>query len=339
METSIRSAAVKPGAPGGRTLAALPAVAAMAYPFWLQAAHALDGPGRALALLGALAMPMASAAVWVRIAADQPSSARERLARCLALLAFAAPPWFVFLSFALRMLGQPLREAIAWVILWAAAAAWVVAADARASVRAWRRPAAAARVVHGGVAVLVLAFVAFHLFNHLVGWLGPQAHASVMQWGRRIYRMPGVEAMLVVVLLLQIGLGARLAWRWSAWGVDRYRAVQMATGVYVGFFLLAHMNSALVSARLLNGTETDWAWASAAPVGLLDDAWSIRLVPHYGIGVFCVLSHLACGLRAVLLAHGWQQALVNRAWRAALVLSGALALLIVAGLCGLRVVI
>lgn len=338
METSIRSAAVKPGPRAGRALAVLPAVAAMAYPFWLQAAHALDGPARALALLGALAMPLASAAAWMRIAAVPPGSVRERRARCLALLAFAAPPGFVFLSFALRMLGQPLPEVLAWVILWAVAAAWAAAADATTPVGAGRRPDAAARVVHGGVAVLVLAFVAFHLVNHLVGWLGPQAHASVMHWGRRIYRTPAVEVLLVMGLLLQIGLGARLASRWGAQGVDRYRAAQIATGVYVGFFLLAHMNSALVSARLLNGVETDWAWASAAPVGLLDDAWSIRLVPHYGLGVFCVLSHLACGLRAVLLAHGWQRAPVDRAWRVALVLAGVLALLIVAGLCGLRVV-
>ena len=337
MATSIRSTAVQPRTSGKPARAVMPALAAMCYPFWLRAAHLLDGPARMPALLAALAMPMVAAALWLRGATETPRSVFERRARQLALLAFAAPPLFVFISFAMRMLGRPLPEPLAWVMLWSAAALWVTAGDSKAPAPAVQAPDAAARLVHGCIAALVLAFVAFHLFNHLIGWLGPQAHAAVMRWGRRLYRLPAVEAMLVVLLLLQIAFGAWLAWRWSARGVDRYRAVQVATGVYVGFFLLTHMNSALVSARLLSGTETDWAWAAAEPIGLLRDAWSIRLLPHYGLGVFCMLAHLACGLRTVVLAHGWPRKAVNQAWGAGLMLACAVAVLLVAALCGLRV--
>ena len=76
--------------------------------------------------------------------------------------------------------------------------------------------------------------------------------------------------------------------------------------------------------------------SSGAPAGLLADAWSVRLVPHYALGVFCALVHLACGLRVVLLAHGWRPAVVNRAWRVGLAASAVTAALIVAGLCGLQ---
>jgi hypothetical protein len=100
--------------------------------------------------------------------------------------------------------------------------------------------------------------------------------------------------------------------------------------------LLPTGNSALVSARTLQGIETDWAWASGAPQGLLLDAWNIRLLPHYALGVFCVLAHLCCGLRSVLLAHGWRPLLVNRGWMAGSIAAAAVSTLAVAGLCGLR---
>jgi len=111
----------------------------------------------------------------------------------------------------------------------------------------------------------------------------------------------------------------------------------LATGAYLAFFILTHMNSALVSARALHGIDPGWAWATAAPTGLLRDAWSIRLVPHYALGVFCVLVHLACGLHGVLLAHGATRSAVDRAWAAGVALAAVVAAAIVAGLCGLRI--
>jgi len=73
-----------------------------------------------------------------------------------------------------------------------------------------------------------------------------------------------------------------------------------------------------------------------APTGLIHDAWNIRLVPHYWLGVFFVLSHVASGLRVVLSNHGLKEALVVRGWTAGVIASAVIASLIVAGLCGLR---
>lgn len=272
MGVTIRSVAVKRERPAQPLLAFVPALAVMSWPFWLRGAHAVAESARMLMLLGALAMPLLAAAWWLGLAPRSPRSVFERRARQLALLAFAAPPLFVSLSFVLRVLEKPLPEPVAWVGLWAAVAAWLGVADSKAPAGMGRPPDATARVVHGVIAALVLAFIAFHLVNHLAGLLGPQVHASVMHLGRSLYRSPAVEAVLVVLLLLQVAFGAGLAWRWSARAMDGYRAVQVATGVYAGFFLLTHLNSALVSARLLNGVDTDWAWASGAPVGLLHDA-------------------------------------------------------------------
>ncbi len=54
-------------------------------------------------------------------------------------------------------------------------------------------------------------------------------------------------------------------------------------------------------------------WASGAPVGLLPDAWNVRLIPHYSLGVWFVITHMGLGLRGVLLAHRVSQPLADRA--------------------------
>jgi len=313
MGIPVRQEIVEASVPARPLPAFMPALAAMSYPFWLQAAHALSGPLRWLGLLGAVAMPLAAGGEWLSVARRPAGSTFDRRARAVALLALSAPPLFVFMSFVRHAAGMRLPESVAWVGLWAALAAWVAMADPQARAGVARLPNARARVAHGSLAALLLAFVAYHLANHLAGLLGPQVHAAVMHLGRGVYRIPAVEAGLVTALLLQV-----------------------ATGVQAGLFLLVHMNSALVSARFLNGTETDWAWASAAPVGLLDDAWAIRLLPHYLLGAFCVLAHLAGGLRGVLLAHGRPRGAVDLAWVAGTALSAVLAALIAAALCGLR---
>ncbi len=281
---------------------------------------------------------MDSAALWIRASGEAPGSVLAHRARALALLAAAAPPMFVFIAFLLGVLGRPVPETAAWVSAWLLAGVWTMTGS-RAAAPPVTRPAAAARVAHGALAALILVFIGFHLSNHLAGWLGPETHRAVMGWGREVYRRPAVEALLVGVLLLQVALGAWLTRRWSQRAVDGFRAVQLATGVYLGVFALTHMNSALVSARWMHGTQTDWRWASGAPEGLLPDAWNIRLVPHYALGVFCVLAHLACGLRAVLLAHGAPRRLVNPAWAGGLLASAAVAALILAGLCGARIAV
>ena len=113
-------------------------------------------------------------------------------------------------------------------------------------------------------------------------------------------------------------------------------AVQVGSGVYLAAFILTHLNSALVSARMVHGIETDWAWASGAPTGLILDAWNIRLLPHYAFGAFFVLAHLTTGLRHVLIGHGMDEAVANRIWWAGLAGSVAAAATIVGALVGVR---
>jgi hypothetical protein len=158
-----------------------------------------------------------------------------------------------------------------------------------------------------------------------------------MKVGRTVYRSRLGEPLLVVAMLFQIGTGLFLAWRWSAAAQPFHRTFQVASGVYLSLFILGHMNSVFVYARRFLGIPTDWNFAIGAPTGLIHDAWNIRLLPHYALGVFFVLSHIAAGARVVLIAHGADRRHVDRLWGVAVALSAAVAAAIIAGMCGIRI--
>jgi len=318
---------------------------ALSYPFLLQAFSSWAGaPGshvdmvRAaagwLCLLLAVAVPLVGLA-WaycLRSVAD-PVDARVR-ARSLAYLTMMAPPLFVWIGVTRGLIGRPLSDQTIWLGLWVAAIAYL---GLRPPAAATGAPSPKVRIVHGVAASLILLFIGFHLTNHLSGLIGPDMHAAIMKAGRSVYRRPLVEGLLVGLLLFQIATGLALARRWSRLPGDGFRVLQIGSGLYIASFIVTHLNSALISARAVRHIETNWAWASGAPEGLIHDAWNIRLVPHYGWGVFFILVHVSLGLRQVLIAHGLAPRLVNRLWMGGVVGCGAIALAIMAGLLGLRI--
>jgi len=50
-----------------------------------------------------------------------------------------------------------------------------------------------------------------------------------------------------------------------------------------------------------------------------------------------VLSHIASGLRVVLVAHGVSQRMADRVWGSGVALSAIVAAAIIAGMCGVRI--
>ncbi len=314
----------------------LPVAAALLYPWALRAFHGAMASG-GLTLV---------ASAWLAVAFALPLSClapvlfrpqrRGVSARRLAFVGLAAPPLFVLTGVLAGLLHSPVKDVWIWSVLWIGlglASALAKSAQAEQEARPWPR----LRVAHGVAAVLILLFVTFHLFNHLTGLLGPETHARVMKLGRLFYRSPFVEPALVTLLLFQVLGGATMAYRYSARPLDLARAIQVGSGAYLAAFILTHMNSAFVSARMVHRIQTDWAWATGAPEGLLRDAWNIRLVPHYALGAFFVVAHLVCGLRQVLLAHGVRREFADGLWCAGLTGAAALSAAITAGLCGLRV--
>jgi len=317
----------------------LPVAAAVAYPFILKGFHAAiasDGIVlAALLLIGAFAMPLSGILFAHRL--NGHSARFDLRARRLAYASIAAPPLFVFVGVAPGLVGIHIPDVTIWIMLWLAAGLVVWFMPDGPIKQTTARPIAGWRVTHGVAAAIIACFVLFHLTNHLFGLEGPETHKAIMAVGRKAYRSPLIEPLLVLLLLFQAISGLRLAWRWSSLKVDFYRIFQIGSGAYLAAFIFAHMNSAFLSARAVHHIETDWAWASGAPTGLIQDAWNIRLLPHYALGVFFILGHLASGLRVVMIAHGVGATIANRFWIASLVASASIAAAIIAGLCGVRI--
>lgn len=283
----------------------IPVAGAIVYPFLLDGFHLAvppasgqPSPGRmvlaALLLLAATTASLLGLAYAYWMTKPAPSSFELR-ARRLAYISIAAPPLFVLTGVGLGLLHIRVSDELVWVAGWLAACLYVLLAGEQ------QRPATSVpiapsiagwRVTHGIAAAVILLYVAFHLTNHLLGLLGPEVHAAVMKMGRTVYRSSVVEPVLVALMLFQLVVGVRLAWRWSSRPADAFRVFQIGSGVYLAAFIVTHLNSAFISARAVHHIDTNWAWASGAPTGLIHDAWSIRLVPHYALGVFFVLAHL-----------------------------------------------
>ena len=311
-----------------------PVLAAMVYPFILRAFHqSVDAPSRQwiapLLLAAAFAVPLAGFVFAMR---TQSSASMRRLA----FASVMAPTLFVFLGVVQALVSSPVPDEWPWLAIWSALAILACSQSRSDAIEASVGDVGGWRVAHGISGAVVLLYVLFHVTNHLFGLVGPAAHAAVMNLGRHVYRAPLIEPLLVALLLFQIASGLRLAWHWSARQTDFYRTFQVASGVYMAVFVLGHMNSVFIYARSFLGIPTDWAFATGAPAGLIHDAWNIRLVPHYALGVFFVLAHLFSGLRVVLIAHGVGEPTADRIWQAGAAFSALIATAIMAGMCGVR---
>jgi succinate dehydrogenase/fumarate reductase cytochrome b subunit len=115
------------------------------------------------------------------------------------------------------------------------------------------------------------------------------------------YRNPLIEPALLTAVGFQIASGAWLLGRKLRRLPDRFDTLQTATAAYLIVFFASHV-SAVLRARLLRHTDTNWTWLSGGE--LLSDPWSARLVPYYFLAVIALAVHLACGLRAAALARG-----------------------------------
>ena len=323
-------------------MAACLGLAAISYPIWLVLFHASvtqSIPMRLAPLwLGfAFAVPLVGLGFALRLSsANLASHTRVRSLRRFAYGVIAAPTLFTFLGVLNYMAGMPLPDLALWSVLWGALLILVLIAAEEEKRTPWPH-LARWRVAHGISGAILAMFVAFHLTNHLTGLIGPAAHKSVMAAGRTVYRSILVEPLLVAAFIFQVVTGLRLAWHWSAERANRFRVFQIATGFYLSLFILGHMNSVFIYARSFMKIDTDWMFAIGGPAGIISDAWNIRLLPHYWFGAFFVLSHLAAGLRIVMLSHGVPAAAANRLLLGGVAASFTVSTAILLGMCGLRV--
>jgi hypothetical protein len=330
-----------------------PSLAALLYPFALEGFNAsvtriveggagalgLSWLGAAMSLALAFAVPLIAMLAAMSLSGIERPTAAQLRAKRMALLAVAAPTLFVFVGVVLTMLHDPVPDTWLWVACWAIALALLLRSDNDAPARvAMRLVPVPLRVAHGVSALaLVMIFLALHIANHLMFPAGAETYDAVMKVFRHVYRTDILQPMVVALFLFQIGTGLFFAWRLTAAPTDRFRTFQIASGVYLAFYVLGHMDSVFIFARTYLGIDTGWSFATGAPAGLVKDPWNIRLVPHYWLGVFFVLAHLAAGARVVIMAHGVSKVFADRFMVGSTIVAGIVATVIMLGMCGMRV--
>jgi len=317
----IRTLAMRAHSLIGNLCWLLPPAAALFYP---QAVRALyesgklldraSGPVVAVAWLAtALAVgliygvPAVSIGVAFLLGRHERTSSAELLVRCLAHLAVASPSLFVLIGVIFYLLHSPNGDSVFWSILWVTALAVAAWTMHRKGIDTPARSTPAPimlRVTHGTSALLmVLIFLAWHLLNHASAAFSPEFNQATMSTLRKWYRSDLVQPVLVTLMLFQVVSGVILVLRATAGRSDLYRTLQTSTGAFLAAFIVSHLNAVFILGRAVTKVDTTFLWASGAPVGLLPDAWNVRLIPHYSLGVWFVITHMGLGLRGVLLAH------------------------------------
>ena len=191
------------------------------------------------------------------------------------------------------------------------------------------------RVAHGISALGIMAiFLAMHLANRLTFILGPDTYRAVMKVTRNVYRQGFLQPLLIALFLFQVGracasLRTPTSYRWT---------VSTPSRSLVAFSWRRTCSDTLCvrvcAARSRH--RSDWAFATGAPSGLVKDAWNIRLVPHHGLGVFFVLSHLAAGARGLMLSYSVDRRHAERFLIGGATAAGLVASVILFGMCGAR---
>jgi hypothetical protein len=325
---------------------------ALAYPFILQGFHGsitsiLDAGGApdiggwigaVLTLAAAFGVTIVALLMAMKLTAVARPTIAESRAKKIAFMTVAAPSIFVFANVVMYMLHLPAEVIWAWVGAWALALLYVATGDGHteAKLRQAANPGWL-RVSHGVSALGILfLYLSLHLSNHLFFIAGQQTYMAVMHLFRQFYRSNLIQPLLVGLFLFQAASGLYMVSRIRTNGIDHFRTFQVASGVFLSIYITGHLDSVFIYARTFAGIDSGWAFATGAPAGLLKDAWNIMLVPHYGLGVFFVLSHLFAGARAVMLNHGIGKVFVNRFMVSGSTFAAATAMFIMLGMCGVR---
>jgi len=310
-----------------RLLLVIPALCALAYPSLLNLlsaglvlAHGSASPNGVIAwvtviasLTLALAVMLVSFVFGLALGSPHVGTPEDFRARSIAHLAFATPSLYVGFANVGGVLHAPSAVPIAWLFFWALVAMIVLLGPRPSSTAIAMTPVGHRRlaVAHGVSALtILLLFVGPHIGNHLAGFWNGSVHIEIMNAARHVYRDDIVQPILLALIGFQILSGTALVRRRMRMPCDFFGTMQTMSGVYVGVYFLAHM-TAVFAARYA-GTDTNWTWLTRPNASMLVSLSNLRLIAHYWVGPIAIVTHVACGLRMVLLQHDISPATANR---------------------------
>ncbi len=157
--------------------------------------------------------------------------------------------------------------------------------------------------------MLLIGYISMHLLNHLMILDSVQAHLDFMEAARKVYRFLPVEILLLMAVLFQVGSGSRLLWRkWKT--VDTiWDRLQVYSGAYFIYFLMAHP-AAVFFGRYAMHLDTNLYYGAAV---LHIDPLYYFFTLHYGLAIVAFFMHTACVHRIKMSAYVSQQ---HATWQA-----------------------
>ncbi|MEO1658772.1 MAG: hypothetical protein AAFR65_13745 [Pseudomonadota bacterium] len=149
------------------------------------------------------------------------------------------------------------------------------------------------RNAHRLGAAIVLLFVVTHLGAHLWGARGPEAHARALGLFQSVYRQPLVEPLLILAFLFQVSTGVRrVLLRWRETDKGLWGWAQIISGLFIGFFVLAHTSAALATRHFAH-VETNFYW----PAGSLTvTPIKYAFAPYYAFAIMAIFTHVAAAI-------------------------------------------
>jgi hypothetical protein len=335
-----------------RLLLVIPTLCALAYPSllsWLSAGlvqvHGSDSPDGAIiwvsvigSLTLALAVMLISFVFGLTLGSPHVGRPEDFRVRCVVLLAFATPSLYVGFANVGGVLRAPTTAPIAWFVFWALAAMIVLLGPGPSSTAVATTPVVHRRlaVAHGVSALaILLLFVGPHIGSHLAGFWNGSVHIEIMNAARHVYRNDIVQPILLALIGFQVLSGAALVRRKMRMPSDFFGTAQTMCGAYIGVYFLAHM-TAVFAARYAD-IDTNWSWLTRQNNGMIGSLSNLRLIAHYWVGPIAIVTHVACGLRVVLLQHNVSTVTANRLALALITMGAVASSLIIAALLNVHI--
>ena len=146
------------------------------------------------------------------------------------------------------------------------------------------------KLIHYYTGLTLAVFIGFHLLNHLLILHSEVLHIRFMKAARKIYRNRIVESILLIAVLLQIISGITLViLKWNK--VENYfDRIQIASGLYLSFFLVNHV-VAVLRGRYKLKMDTNLYYGA----GVMN-MWPQKLfyIPYYSFAILFFFFHVAC---------------------------------------------
>jgi hypothetical protein len=142
--------------------------------------------------------------------------------------------------------------------------------------------------VHYFSGMVIMVFVAAHLFNQAAAIAGPEFHIRVMKGLRTVYRNPAVETVLLGCVLVQIISGIRLIGKRTQAFSLTFETLRIYSGIYLAVFFVVHV-FAVMMGRYLH-MDTNYYFAAA---GLSFFPFFFFYVPYYSLAICSFFGHLA----------------------------------------------